>query len=216
MTFIKIWAVFLLLLQPVFSPAIRSDLQAVNAVQNVNDLPALRPYTILMGTTQPTPLPTTTATATISAPDWIVPIQRSTPDGQGRIFHIVSQGQSLWSIAIAYGTKINSILLLNNLPLDTKTLYNGERLLIPTSLTPLPAAAPTVLSTPGAAPALEETPVPQLATPVILPGTQAPSPTPTVDAADQAAYDERFRSGLFIALVISVVLIAAGLFLNRR
>jgi hypothetical protein len=40
--------------------------------------------------------------------------------------------------------------------------------------------------------------------------------TPTVDPAEQAAVDERFRGGLFIALVISISLIVVGLFLNRR
>ena len=154
-----------------------------------------------------------TVTATPSAPQWIVPITRSTPDAQGRIYHIVRQGQSFWYIAISYGTKINAILALNNMDTDTKTLYNGERLLIPTSLTPQPTAIPL----PSDTPTLEDTDTPSpLALPTQILGTQAPVATPTVDPAEQAAVDERFRGGLFIALVISISLIVVGLFLNRR
>jgi LysM repeat protein len=154
---------------------------------------------------------TPTSTSTISASQLIAPITRSTPDEQGRIYHVVRQGQSLWSIAIIYGTKINAILQLNNMSLDTDTLYNGERLLIPTSLTPLPTTTPTPMTslTPV------ETPAP-LPTATLMEGTPIPSVTPTPDPAEQAAADERFRGGLFIALVISLVLIVAGFLINRR
>ena len=155
--------------------------------------------------------PGPTGTPTTSGPQYIVPIIRSTPDSQGRIFHVVRPGQSLWYIAISYGTKINAIMALNNMEGDNKTLYNGERLLIPTSLTPLPSATPF----PSMTPTPVDTVTVQLPS-VKFSGTEEPSPTPTVDPADQAAVDERFRGGLFIALVISIVLIVLGLFLNRR
>lgn len=152
-----------------------------------------------------------TQTATNSAPQWIVPVSRSTPDANGNIYHVVRQGQSLWMIAIAYGTKINTILALNNLGTEVKTVYNGQRLLIPTSLTPQPTATAFVTATPK----LEDTPTPQPTLTLSL-GTPAPSPTPTVDVAAQAAQNERLRGGLFTALVIGIVLILGGLLVNRR
>jgi hypothetical protein len=155
--------------------------------------------------------PSLTATATASAPQWIVPITRSTPDEQGRIYHIVRQGQTLWYIAISYGTKINAIMALNNMGEDNKTLYNGERLLIPTSLTPLPTITPT----PSETAILADTPIAQ-PTPNKISGTPPPAVSPTPDPTDQAAVDERFRGGLFIALVISIVLIVVGLLVSRR
>jgi hypothetical protein len=152
-----------------------------------------------------------TITPTNSSPQWIVPIVRATPDAKGRIIHTVRQGQSLWYIAISYGTRINSILQLNNLPMDTDTLYSGERLLIPTSLTPIP----TITATPNPSETLEEATIPPSIM-TLIPGTSAPSQVPTIDPADRAAEDERFRGGLFIALVIGIVLIVGGILLNRR
>jgi len=156
---------------------------------------------------------TATITATASAPQWIVPINRSTPDAEGRIFHIVRQGQSLWYIAISYGTKIIAIQQLNGMSPDDNTLYYGEKLLIPTSLTPqfLATDLPTASATPGETGA---------ATLLATKGVDTPAPTvsatATPDPNEQAAADERFRGGLFIALVIGIILIAAGLLINRR
>jgi len=148
---------------------------------------------------------------TPSDPHWIVPIVHSTPDNQGRIIHIVQQGQTLWYIAISYGTKIIAIQQLNGMSADDKTLYNGEKLLIPTSLTPLPTLTPS--RQPGAVLQATATPLPS---PRLPEGTLAPSPTPTIDPNEQAVVDERFRGGLFIALAISMVLIVAGLLVSRR
>ena len=154
--------------------------------------------------------------ATDSAPQWIIPVNRATPDQSGKIIHIVRQGQSLWSIAIAYGTRINSILALNNLSMDTKSLYNGERLIIPTSLTPLPTETETAEATDTAidTPVLTVTPTNIVSTSQYS-ETPKPSITPTVDPTSQAETDERFRGGLFIALVIILILITAALLLRR-
>ena len=156
--------------------------------------------------------PTTTATA--SAPQWIVPINRATPDADGRIVHIVRQGQTLWYIAISYGTKIIAIQQLNGMSPDDKTLYNGEKLLIPTSLTPQPTETDTPKASP--VPADSVTPLPTAAGNPDQTPVPALSATPTPDPNEQALADERFRGGLFIALVISIVLIAAGVLINRR
>ncbi|MCE1253096.1 MAG: LysM peptidoglycan-binding domain-containing protein [Anaerolineae bacterium] len=154
---------------------------------------------------------TTTVTATTGAEEWIVPVVRSTPDARGNVIHVVQQGQSLWMIAIAYGTKINNILSLNNLPLDTKTLYNGQRLLMPVSLTPQATATLETITSPTASP------VPtQMATPSPVKASPDIAETATPDQDEQAIIDERFRGGLFIALVVGVVLIVGGLLVSRR
>lgn len=150
-----------------------------------------------------------------SISQWIVPVNRATPDEQGRIFHIVRQGQSLWSIAITYGTKINAILTLNNLPLDTTNLYSGERLLIPTSLTPYATETPAETETETATATSVETATPP-SVPSLVSETPKPSLTPTVDLEAKAEEDERFRGGLFMALVISIVLVIGGLLVSKK
>ena len=64
------------------------------------------------------------------------PVSRVTPNSDGKIIHEVSYGQTLWSIAITYGTKIKEIQALNGLAEDDQTVYPGQILVIPTSLTP--------------------------------------------------------------------------------
>ena len=107
-----------------------------------------------------------------SAPsDFIVPIVASTPDENGQVFHEVQYGQTLWSIAIEYGVKIDEIRALNNLGSGTD-IYQGDRLLIredapglsPTktlesvaSLSPSPAATHAYTPFPTATPTVSET-----------------------------------------------------------
>ena len=154
---------------------------------------------------------TATTTATTGAEEWIVPVTRSTPDANGNVIHVVQQGQSLWMIAIAYDTKINTILALNNLSPDTKTLYDGQRLYMPASIVTQVTASPQATNTP--VPSVTETLQP---TPILSQITSEASLSPTPDLDEQAAIDERFRGGLFIALVVGVVLIVGGLLVSRR
>lgn len=62
----------------------------------------------------------------------IYPVRTAQPQADGQIVHEVRAGQSLWAIAVAYQTHIKDILQLNHLPPDWNTLYEGQRLLIPT------------------------------------------------------------------------------------
>jgi len=76
----------------------------------------------------PTPLtPTPTFT----------PLPTSTP-----IVYTVKLGDSCGGIAFAFGVSIQSIVLLNNLPADCTTLFEGQKLLIPAP-TPTPTSLPT-------------------------------------------------------------------------
>ena len=53
----------------------------------------------------------------------------NTPVADGSISHIVKSGETLWLIAITYGTKVDDILKLNNLPKDSP-IYPGQPLII--------------------------------------------------------------------------------------
>jgi LysM repeat protein len=60
----------------------------------------------------------------------IIPVKIATPDADGRTYHVVQQGQSFWSIAIAYQITIRDIEQWNNMSRSTP-LKAGQRLFIP-------------------------------------------------------------------------------------
>lgn len=95
---------------------------------------------------------------------FMVPVTLATAQPDGNVYHKVEYGQSLWSIAIAYGTTIKSIQALNNLGEDL-TVFQGQELLVLTGATQ--AALPP-----------ESTPTAALATETVQPATQ-PGPTST-------------------------------------
>ncbi len=111
----------------------------------------------------------TQAAAAASVSQYIVPITRATARPDGDVIHEVKNGQSLWSIAIEYGVKINDIKLLNNL--DSNEVYTGEILLVQKSATQ-PLATETQTGTP------EPSATPAPATPTST-STPNPSPLPT-------------------------------------
>jgi len=75
---------------------------------------------------------------------YMVPITLNTADANGNVYHQVQYGQTLWSIAIAYGTTIKNIQALNNLGEDL-TIYQGQNLLVLQNVPPpLSTVAPTV------------------------------------------------------------------------
>jgi LysM repeat protein len=83
----------------------------------------------------------------------IIPVQTATPDADGKIYHVVASGQSLWAIAIAYHVTIHDLEVWNNISKETPLLV-GQRLFIPSSntegyATPTPVGM-VVPSTPDA------------------------------------------------------------------
>ncbi|MEO8356820.1 MAG: LysM peptidoglycan-binding domain-containing protein, partial [Chloroflexota bacterium] len=58
----------------------------------------------------------------------IIPVVVVTPNADGDVIHDVKAGQTLWQIAISYGTKIDEIKRLNNL--FDNNIYPGTRLLV--------------------------------------------------------------------------------------
>lgn len=130
--------------------------------------------------------------------DIIVPVAMSTPDVQGNLYHDVQSGQTLWSIAIAYGVKINDIRQLNHLDPTSTVIQLGVKLLIKRvgTATPVPAATATrKLST--------ATPLP---TAIPFTPTLGLTSTATIIAAQNGIIP---TSGAVIAIVVVAVIAAA-------
>jgi len=122
----------------------------------------------------------------------------STPRGDGAIYHDVQYGQSLWSIAIAYGTKIDEIKRLNNL--TSNDIYLGQKLLIKNAGT----ATPTVT-------AATQTETPQQTSssaPTLVSATGTVPVTPTLTAEPQASAK---TGGIWTWIIIVIALLAAGI-----
>ena len=88
---------------------------------------------------------------------YIIPVIRDTARPDGDVVHEVQYGQSLWSIAITYGTTIEQIQKLNNLG-DSNIIYEEQLLLVQKGATQ-PVIIPTQTATviPSAAPSLTVT-----------------------------------------------------------
>ena len=123
----------------------------------------------------------------------------STPREDGAVYHDVQYGQSLWSIAIAYGTKIDEIKRLNNL--TSNEIYLGQKLLIKNAGT----ASPTV---PVAAQTKTPQPTTSASVPTLMPDTATVAVTPTIAAEPQASTK---NGGVLTGIIIIIALLAAGI-----
>lgn len=130
---------------------------------------------------------------------FMVPVVRSTARPDGDVRHKVQYGQSLWSIAIEYGTTIKNIQALNSLGEDS-TVYQGQELLV------LKGATQPAPTTPIAfiLPASTLTDLPTAVTPSIAFPTQfvaSPVPTQNIETKPVNASSSR--------LIVAVLIIAA-------
>jgi len=151
-----------------------------------------------------TALPGVTLTPPIS--QVMYPVVKAPPGQDGRIIHTVKHGQTLWAIAIAYGTHILDIQRANGMTADNVSLSEGQKLIIPieggvTAATEDIVAAPS--ATPGQISTPSLTPIPAVSTPS--------APTPEKKAG---------MSGEFVivlaAVFLAVGLIGFGLFVGRQ
>jgi len=106
---------------------------------------------------------------------YIAPLQTSTPNPDGSIYHVVKINEFPITIATAYGITLEDLFRLNNLT-EESSIYPGEILVIRLSTTPEPSATPEVTNTvpPTATLKPSNTPRPSL-TPY---QTAAPTPKP--------------------------------------
>ena len=87
------------------------------------------------------PDPQSTGSAATSTPFLTV-----TPQENGTITHTVTEGQTLWDIAIAYEMTIVELSNLNNLDPDNPVIYAGQSILISQAYTVTPTG--TITNTP--------------------------------------------------------------------
>ncbi len=107
-----------------------------------------------------------------------VPIVTNTPLPDGSIVHVVTEGETLWEIAISYGVKVNDILQYNGLSAGNTAIYVGQKLIIRLPVT----ATATTPAKPSATATRPPTRTPRPPTPTHVPTwTPIPtiSPTPT-------------------------------------
>ncbi len=146
------------------------------------------------------PAGTLVAPGTPIISQYSVPVTLNTPDANGIIYHEVAYGQSLWSIAIAYGTKIEAIKQLNNL--GNTEIYVGQKLIVLKGPTPVPAT-PTAVET--------QTPVPVTPTLTGLVATEIVTNTVSATAAPNAGPSKPSGLNLTAILIIVGALLFAAL-----
>lgn len=139
------------------------------------------------------------------ASQFMVPVSVSTARPDGDVFHQVQYGQSLWSIAITYGTTIKNIQALNNLG-DDLIVYQGQELLVLKAATqPAPVAAEVTAAT------LQPTEiVPPTMTTSVTATVMQMAVVPTVGAVDANASQPPSSRVLVIVLIIAAF-VGAGM-----
>jgi len=156
-------------------------------------------------------------TNTPSVSQLIVPVQTVTPNENGAVVHEVLPGQALWSIAIAYDTKIDELIRLNNLDPEMPTIYVGDKILVfeanrtPVSTTPTATidatnTTPTQSTlTPTKSPTRTKTATPRSTrTPSIVDA----SPEPTKLISENQKNSQGNTSAIFQNQTVGIILIS--------
>ena len=137
-------------------------------------------------TSSPTP-----ASLTVT-PGTVIP---NTALANGEVFHIVRKNEALWSIAIAYGTTIAELKLLNSLASDE--IFEGQKLLIrrASTETPTPTEIPLTVTL--------GIPTSTVTQPVVPTVTATPTPIPTPPTSIESG-------GAVVGGIILAALVAAA------
>ena len=137
---------------------------------------------------------------------FMVPITINVADENGNVFHQVQYGQSLWSIAIGYGTTIKNIQALNNLG-DDLVIYQGQNLLV------MQGATPAVVNTPIYLTPIVVTPIITTPTTLTQGGFLLPTVTTTSTSAlieNQPSTSNQTGSRLLVMILIVAAFVGAG------
>jgi hypothetical protein len=191
-------------------------------------------YTLLVGnrggaaSAPPAQVPTTAPGATAAPPgaapappvDIPSPIQTSTPDSDGSIFHIVQPGENPVTIAQAYGIDLGTFLAQNDL-IQNPLIYPGDKLVIRLSPTATPTleATPTRLATRTASPTRRPTStatvIPPTRTPteVVIPPSPTSTPPGPLSAASLA--NDPLVWAIGVLALAGILLIVVGSVLKR-
>jgi LysM repeat protein len=150
--------------------------------------------------------PSSTGFTQTSTPDnSIHPMITTTPQEDGSVYHVVESGQTLWAIAVAYNTHIETLKELNTLSSDT--VWTGMKLLIMHA--PTPTVSPTVTITPippTRTPTHPTTPKPS--TSALVTGSPSMIPPGTVEDS----FASRRTVGLLIIIFSGIGLLAVMAF----
>lgn len=172
-----------------------------------------------------TAVPGTSGTAVVPlVSQIIIPVETVEPNADGSVIHEVKSGQALWSIAIAYGTKIEELIRLNNLSTQDPIIYIGQKIIVfaaktsPTApaATDDPNITPTI--TPTEKPTLRPTAThrPTKAPTKIIPTatftlTATPNPQEIFKAESIKIFGNRTIGMVFISvLALGILLIVSG------
>ncbi len=137
---------------------------------------------------------------------YMVAVVKATARPDGDVIHAVQYGQTLWSIAIEYGTTIKNIQALNNLGEDL-VVYQGQALLIQKAATqPAPNLPTATLPPPATQTVVPATPTSAIASPMNI------TLTPTVEfqAADESSSSKPASSQILVVVLIIAAFIGAG------
>jgi LysM repeat protein len=151
----------------------------------------------------------------------------SAPDADGKLYHVVAPGETLWLIAISYGVKIADIRRLNNIA-EADAIYPNEKLLVrddapPAANISAPAGDSTATESESSTAASSDvvvaadTTATAISAPTFTPvptWTPLPAPTqiaPTPIAAAPASSDS---SLVILGAIVTAALILAGIFVR--
>ena len=177
---------------PVYIYVIETALQTSDGQQQYEALAFL---TALPETQLATYGDATQAAAVLLVPQYMIPVSLATARPDGDVIHEVKYGQTLWSIAIEYGVKIEDIQRLNNFT-DNEVFPNQNLLIQKAATQPVPID--TVIASPTAG----ETAVP-------------PSPTvsltPTPKAEKVAVESSTNANPTLTLFILLIILVPGGL-----
>ncbi len=164
-----------------------------------------------------TPMPTFDPNATLPpngfepTVPYVNPVITSTPGMDGKTIHLVSPGDTAWSVAAAYGISVAELKRLNGLD-DAPVLYPGQKLLIRLAGTPAPTAQTNSVSDPSPTeqPTLTRWPTATNDLAWLARLGRTPAPTPTRAAAQPAGDPQRKKAGIILLAVCSAGLLAVG------
>lgn len=142
-----------------------------------------------------TPTPEAEIVPTQTQGTLLAPIAISTALSNGDVYHQVQPREALWSIALAYGTSVEQIKLLNALATDQ--IFTGQILLIRKSALPTITATTLITATFGIPTSTATKPV-----------TMTSTSTPTAPAIAPATFESGRNA---VGFIILIALIAAGL-----
>ena len=135
---------------------------------------------------------------------YMVAVVKSTALPSGDVIHTVQYGQTLWSIAIEYGTTIKNIQALNNLGGDL-VVYQGQALLVQKAATQPAPDQPTATLLPP----VTQTAIPTSTVAIVSPTAQISTPTVEVQTAEPSTSGPS-SSQILVAVLIVAAVVGAG------